>query len=183
MPESPVRYVDVPWVVKYSGDSVYGKSPWQRVERVYLVELRDPDERADFSLNLENVFVLDRQTKELSRGQVIRNESINADTDVTTLTLRIRKDGLYLDRYEDMPDIEEIVGNAELEAWEREQKRAREKTAASVASLVGSGGKDDGPDIVQPSMGDADEPQDPINAMSDNDFDGPEDTPAVDLGF
>ncbi len=52
-----------------------------------------------------------------------------------------------------------------------------------MASLVGSGGKDDGPDIVQPSMGDADEPQDPINAMSDNDFDGPEDTPAVDLGF
>ncbi len=57
---------------------------------MYLVELRDPDERADFSLNLENVFVLDRQTKELSRGQVIRNESIDADTDVTTLTLRIR---------------------------------------------------------------------------------------------
>ena len=25
--------------------------------------------------------------------------------------------------------------------------------------------------------------QDPIDAMSENDFDGPEDTPAVDLGF
>lgn len=37
MPESPVRYVDVPWVVKYSGDSVYGKNPWQRVSyRAFL---------------------------------------------------------------------------------------------------------------------------------------------------
>lgn len=68
-------------------------------------------------------------------------------------------------------------------AWEAEQRRAREKSAASVASLVGSGGKDDGPDIVQPPVGDPDDPMDPIDAMSDNDFDGPEDTPAVDLGF
>ncbi|KAK9902818.1 hypothetical protein WJX75_007278 [Coccomyxa subellipsoidea] len=183
MPETPLRYAEVPWTVQYTGDSVYGKAPWQRVERLYLVEIREPDERADFSLNLDSVFVLDRVSRELKRGEVIWNESIDAGTDLTTLTLRIRKDGLYMDKNEDMPDIETIVGEAELEAWEAEQRRAREKSAASVASLVGSGGKDDGPDIVQPPVGDPDDPMDPIDAMSDNDFDGPEDTPAVDLGF
>lgn len=62
---------------------------WQ-VERLYLVEIREPDERADFSLNLDSVFVLDRVSRELKRGEVIWNESIDADTDLTTLTLRIR---------------------------------------------------------------------------------------------
>ena len=36
------------------------------------------------------------------------------------------------------------------------------------------------PMVCQQTLCDA---QDPIDAMSDNDFDGPEDTPAVDLGF
>jgi len=69
--------------------------------------------------------------------------------------------------------------------WEAEQKKARDKSAASVASLVGSKGKDDGSDDVQPPSGpdDDDGPLDPIDAMSNTDFDGPEDTPAVDLGF
>lgn len=62
---------------------------WQ-VERLYLVEIREPDERADFSLNLDSVFVLDRVSRELKRGEVIWNESIDAGTDLTTLTLRIR---------------------------------------------------------------------------------------------
>ena len=42
-------------------------------------------------------------------------------------------------------------------------------------------------DAVDPMIeGDATDPeaaQDPIDAMSENDFDGPDDTPAVDLGF
>lgn len=31
MPETPLRYAEVPWTVQYTGDSVYGKAPWQRV--------------------------------------------------------------------------------------------------------------------------------------------------------
>ena len=31
MPETPARYAEVPWIVQYSGDSVYGKPAWQRV--------------------------------------------------------------------------------------------------------------------------------------------------------
>ncbi len=69
--------------------------------------------------------------------------------------------------------------------WEAEQRKARDKSAASVASLVGGSKDEGGADVAQQSA-DADEepePQDPIDAMSDEDFDGPEDTPAVDLGF
>ncbi len=70
--------------------------------------------------------------------------------------------------------------------WEAEQRKARDKSAASVASLVGGGKDEGGGDVAQQPPADADEEQelqDPINAMSDEDHDGPEDTPAVDLGF
>ncbi|CAL8466490.1 g6026 [Coccomyxa elongata] len=185
MPDAPMRYAEVPWIVQFFGDRVYNKAPWQRVERIYLVAIREPDDIAEFSLNLDDVFILDRETRDIKRGQVIWNKNITADTDPTTLTLRIRKDGLYMDRFEDMPDIEDLVSEAELAGWEAEQRKARDKSAASVASLVG-GGKDEGGGDVAQQSADADEepePQDPIDAMSDEDFDGPEDTPAVDLGF
>ncbi len=31
MPDAPVRYAEVPWVVQFYGDSVYNKAPWKRV--------------------------------------------------------------------------------------------------------------------------------------------------------
>jgi exosortase/archaeosortase len=68
-------------------------------------------------------------------------------------------------------------------AVEKEKAAARAKTQAVVASMVGSQNKDESPDIAQAISAEANELQDPIDAMSMEDFDGPEDTPAVDLGF
>ena len=70
--------------------------------------------------------------------------------------------------------------------WEAEQAAAHAKSAASVASTLGKD-MEATADAVDPMIeGDASDPeaaQDPIDAMSENDFDGPDDTPAVDLGF
>ncbi len=62
----------------------------EQVERIYLVAIREPDDIAEFSLNLDDVFILDRQTRDIKRGKIIWNKNITADTDPTTLTLRIR---------------------------------------------------------------------------------------------
>ena len=70
--------------------------------------------------------------------------------------------------------------------WQAEQAAARKKSAASVASTLGKD-LEATADAVDPMVeGDASDPEaalDPIDAMSENDFDGPDDTPAVDLGF
>lgn len=70
--------------------------------------------------------------------------------------------------------------------WEAEQAVARNRAAASVASTLGRD-MEATADAVDPMVeGDALDPDaalDPIDAMSENDFDGPDDTPAVDLGF
>lgn len=67
-------------------------SEWvgEQVERIYLVAIREPDDIAEVSLNLDDVFILDRNTRDIKRGQIIWNENITAETDPTTLTLRIR---------------------------------------------------------------------------------------------
>lgn len=31
MPDAPMRYAEVPWIVQFFGDRVYNKAPWQRV--------------------------------------------------------------------------------------------------------------------------------------------------------
>ncbi len=70
--------------------------------------------------------------------------------------------------------------------WEAEKAQARAKSAASVATTLGKAIEVTA-DVIDPMMeGEAQDPDmamDPIDAMSENDFDGPEDTPAVDLGY
>ena len=53
-----------------------------------------------------------------------------------------------------------------------------------MATMVGTQGEDGSSrPHGQPLPEDENELQDPIDAMSDADHDGPDDTPAVDLGF
>lgn len=70
--------------------------------------------------------------------------------------------------------------------WEAEKAQARAKSAASVATTLGRDLRVTA-DVIDPIVeGEAQDPDmalDPIDAMSENDFDGPDDTPAVDLGF
>ena len=71
--------------------------------------------------------------------------------------------------------------------WQAEQAQARQKSAASVATTLGGKDMEATADAVDPMIeadpSDPDAAMDPIDAMSENDFDGPDDTPAVDLGF
>jgi len=69
--------------------AVHESSCASQVERIYLVQLRDETEGSDFFLNLDEVFVLDHKSREVERGQVIRNENITDDTDPKDLRLRI----------------------------------------------------------------------------------------------
>ena len=70
--------------------------------------------------------------------------------------------------------------------WEVEQAQARAKAASSVASTLGKDVEataDAVDPMIEADPTDPDAALDPIDAMSENDFDGPDDTPAVDLGF
>ena len=61
-----------------------------QIEKVYLVEQRAPAEEVHFRLNLDQVWVLDRNSKRMERAPVLWNEHITDDTDHTKLILRIR---------------------------------------------------------------------------------------------
>lgn len=67
---------------------------------------------------------------------------------------------------------------------EQERAAIRAKSDDVVATMVGTQGEDGSSrPHGQPLPEDENELQDPIDAMSDADHDGPDDTPAVDLGF
>ncbi|CAK0785057.1 hypothetical protein CVIRNUC_008262 [Coccomyxa viridis] len=186
LPEKPLYYQEVPWTVMYTGDRINNKMPWKRTEKMFLVEVKPPGEDMDFLLNLECIFELSHKSRDVRRGQVHKSESIDENTDPYETTLRITREGFHLQLLNEMPEIDDIVGAEEARLWEAEQAAARAKSAASVASTLGKD-MEATADAVDPMIeGDASDPeaaQDPIDAMSENDFDGPDDTPAVDLGF
>ncbi|CAL5229073.1 g12326 [Coccomyxa viridis] len=187
IPEQPLYFQEWPWVVEFTGDRVNGKMPWKRVEKMFLVEIVPPTGDSDYTLNLERIYELHHKRKDVKRGEVHKSASIDDDTDPMEITLRITRDGFYLELLTGMPDIEDIVVAEEQRLWAAEQAQARQKSAASVASTLGGKDMEATADALDPMIeadpSDLDAALDPIDAMSENDFDGPDDTPAVDLGF
>jgi hypothetical protein len=64
--------------------------PDLQIERMYLIQVREPDDLAQQSLALDQVFVVDHKMRAVARGMVSYSECISDETDPRDLILTIR---------------------------------------------------------------------------------------------
>ncbi|KAK9825267.1 hypothetical protein WJX74_004537 [Apatococcus lobatus] len=168
MPTGSLHFQEIPWELESLGDILYDKPAWAKIQKVYLIAVQttgdDEDEdgyRAGYRLDLDTVFVLDHKERTLARCQVER-QTENSDENNQVLCIR---DGQLTVESPDMLASEEEIVTAFEEAEDaRDKDSIRAKAIGSKTALEE----------------DSEQPQDPMELMGD-DFDEPDDVPAVDM--
>eukprot|EP00884_Botryococcus_braunii_P006200 jgi/Botrbrau1/15581/Bobra.33_1s0009.2 len=84
VPDQPQHFQELAWSETFDGDVMMQKDPWEKVYKVYLVEVMSIE---PYCLNLEKVYVLDHESRDVRALDVVKPTE---PYDLKDMTLRIR---------------------------------------------------------------------------------------------